>query len=161
MGGGRSAGGGIAIASCASVGRGVDALDGDAFSEGELTEAGIGCGVADAAGSDLTAGGGDGKDGGKLASTAGLIAAEMWKVTILDFVFGVLAAPFAVALVFMAPAIVMVVSRSGGCVMGWFGVEANCSFCLIWYLIQGTPIVSVNLCAYREGWVIMVMKCCR
>ena len=84
-----------------------------------INAAGIGCGVADAAGSALTDGGGDGEDGGKLASTAGLIAAEMWKVTIFDFGFGVLAAPFAVVLVFMAPAIAMVMSRAAGCVMMW------------------------------------------
>lgn len=82
----------------------------------------IGCGVADAAGSDLTDGGGDGEAGGNLASSAGLISAVILKVTIFDLDFGVLAAPVDDAMLFIAPAIALMI-------MGWvvvrrMGVEA-------------------------------------
>lgn len=83
---------------------------------------GIGCGVADAAGSDLTDGGGDGEAGGNLASSAGLISAVILKVTIFDLDFGVLALPVDDAVVFIAPAIVLV--KLGWMVVRRLGVEA-------------------------------------
>lgn len=79
---------------------------------------GIGCGVADAADSDLTDGG-DGEAGGNLASSAGLISAVILKVIIFDLDFGVLAAPVDDAVVFIAPAIAMVMLRMGGCAKVW------------------------------------------